>query len=228
VLQKTRCVYFRSEAPLPWGCNKRAPGSGCAALTGLNERHAIFGTTDACVATQPSDPLVALACLDAEAEVIGPHGRRTLSVRTLHLTQQEARAERSASVHEAQLETRLRPQEIITRYRIPLAASERSAYVKIRERESYEYALVSAAAAVRIEAGKITQARVALGSVAQRPWRLPQAEQALVGVTLTKEAVLPHIHAALRGAKPLQHNAFKVTMAANAAARALLLAGVHA
>ncbi len=228
VLQKTRCAYFRSEAPLPWGCNKRVPESGCAALSGLNERHAIFGATDACVAVQPSDPLVALACLDAQADLIGPRGRRTIDMRTLHLTQEEARAEGPASLHEAQLETRLRPQEIITRYRIAIATQERSAYVKVRERESYEYALVSAAAAVRIEAGKITQARVALGSVAQRPWRLPQAEQALIGVALTKEAVLPHIQAALSDAKPLQHNAYKVTMAANAATRALLLAGAHA
>ena len=228
VLQKTRCVYFRSESPLPWGCNKRAPGSGCAALTGLNERHAIFGATDACVAVQPSDPLVALACLDAEADLIGPRGQRTISLRTLHFTQEEARAERSASLHEAQLETRLRPQEIITRYRIQLAPQEHSAYVKVRERESYEYALVSAAATVRIEAGKIARVRLALGSVAQRPWRLPQAEGALIGAALTKEAILPLIQAALRDAKPLQHNAYKVTLAANAATRALLLAGSHA
>jgi xanthine dehydrogenase YagS FAD-binding subunit len=228
VLQKTRCTYFRSESPLPWGCNKRVPGSGCAALTGLNERHAILGATDACVAVHPSDPLVALACLDAEADLIGPRGRRTISMRTLHLTQEEARTQRSAPMHEAQLETRLRPYEIITRYRIPLTAQERSAYVKVRERESYEYALVSAAASVRVEAGKITQARVALGSVAQRPWRLQAAEQALIGAALTKEAVLPHLQAALREAKPLQHNAYKVTMAANAATRALLLAGALA
>jgi xanthine dehydrogenase YagS FAD-binding subunit len=171
---------------------------------------------------------VALACLDAEADLIGPRGQRTISLRTLHFTQEEARAERSASLHEAQLETRLRPQEIITRYRIPLAPQEHSAYVKVRERESYEYALVSAAATVHIESGKIARVRLALGSVAQRPWRLPQAEGALIGAALTKEAILPLIQAALRDAKPLQHNAYKVTLAANAATRALLLAGSHA
>src|SRR4051812_34423508 len=92
VLQKTRCAYFRAEAPLPWGCNKRVPGSGCSAREGLNDRHAIFGWTDACVAVQPSDPLVALAALDAEVEIAGRAGRRTVAVADLHLTQQEAAA----------------------------------------------------------------------------------------------------------------------------------------
>lgn len=261
VLQKTRCAYFRSEAPLPWPCNKRAPGSGCAARDGLNERHAIFGWTDACVAVQPSDPLVALACLDAQVDVVGPHGARSLPVRSLHLTQQEAQAEREGAgldVHEAELETRLAPQEIIVRFRIRLeppspnggsggsggagglgsrsalggsgerssaAGPERSAYVKVRERASYEYALVSAAAAVRIENGAIASARIALGSVAQRPWRLEAAERALVGAAPAKTAVLPAIEAALADARPLAHNAYKVRLAANAAARAVVLAG---
>jgi xanthine dehydrogenase YagS FAD-binding subunit len=228
VLQKTRCAYFRSEAPLPWACNKRNPGSGCAALTGLNERHAIFGWTDACVAVQPSDPLVALACLDAEAELLGPNGRRSLAMRDFHLTQEEARAQFAArphAAHEALAESRLAPHEIIVSYRIPIQDGERSAYVKVRERESYEYALVSAAAALRIENGKIAKARIALGSVAQRPWRLSEAERALVGAAPVKEAVLPAITAALSGARPLAHNAYKVKMAANAAARAVVLAG---
>jgi xanthine dehydrogenase YagS FAD-binding subunit len=227
VLQKTRCVYFRSEAPVPWPCNKRSPGSGCAALNGVNERHAILGWTDACVAVHPSDPLVALACLDGRAEVIGPRGRRTVAMTEFHLTQEEARAEHARlapRLHEAQFESRLAPQEIIVSYRIPIAEGERSAYVKVRERDSYEYALVSAAAALRLVNGKIDRVRIALGSVAQRPWRLANAEKALQGAAPTKEAVLPAIRTALQAARPLQHNGYKVTLAANAAARAIVLA----
>jgi xanthine dehydrogenase YagS FAD-binding subunit len=230
VLQKTRCAYFRSEAPVPWPCNKRNPGSGCAALNGLNERHAILGWTDACVAVQPSDPLVALACLDARADVVGPDGRRTVAMTEFHVTQEEARAERARlapRLHEAQIESRLASREIIVNYRIPIAPGERSAYVKVRERDSYEYALVSAAAALRVVDGKIDRARIALGSVAQRPWRLTAAEQALRGAAPTKEAVLPAIVAALDVARPLEHNRYKVTLAANAAARAIVLAGAR-
>jgi xanthine dehydrogenase YagS FAD-binding subunit len=228
ILQKTRCTYFRSEAPVPWPCNKRAPGSGCAALAGLNERHAILGWTDACVAVHPSDPAVALACLDAQVDLSGPRGRRTVAVTALLLTQEEARQERSRSktgLHEALLESRLQPGEIITTYRIPIVADERSAYVKVRERESYEYALVSSAAALVVKDGRIQRVRIALGSVAQKPWRLTAAEQSLVGAALTRDAVLPAIHASLSGAKPLEHNAYKIEMAANAAARALAIAG---
>lgn len=224
VMQKTRCAYFRSEAPLPWGCNKRVPGSGCAALDGLNERHAILGWTDACIAVHPSDPLVALACLDATVNLLGPQGARTLEVRALHLTQEEARAEPSR-LPEAQRESRLQPQEIITAYRLPIVEGERSAYIKVRERDSYEYALVSAAAALQIKEGKIARARVALGSVAQRPWRLPSAEQTLVGSAPTKDIVLAAVRQALGDARPLAHNRYKVTMAANAATRAVLRAG---
>jgi xanthine dehydrogenase YagS FAD-binding subunit len=228
ILQKTRCTYFRSEAPVPWPCNKRAPGSGCAALAGLNERHAILGWTDACVAVHPSDPAVALACLDAQVDLSGPRGRRTVAVTDLLLTQEEARQERSRSktgLHEALLESRLQPGEIITAYRIPIVADERSAYVKVRERESYEYALVSTAAAVVVKDGRIQRVRIALGSVAQKPWRLTAAEQSLVGAALTRDSVLPAIHASLSGAKPLEHNAYKIEMAANAAARAVAIAG---
>jgi xanthine dehydrogenase YagS FAD-binding subunit len=227
VLQKTRCAYFRSEAPVPWPCNKRSPGSGCAALNGVNERHAILGWTDACVAVHPSDPLVALACLDGRAEVIGPKGRRIIEMTGFHLSQEEARAEHAKlapRLHEAQVESRLAPQEVIVSYRIPIAEGERSAYVKVRERDSYEYALVSAAAALRLVDGKIERVRIALGSVAQRPWRLTAAEKALQGATPTKQSVLPAILKALEPARPLEHNRYKVTLAANAAARAIVLA----
>jgi xanthine dehydrogenase YagS FAD-binding subunit len=223
VLQKTRCEYFRAEAPLPWPCNKRAPGTGCAARQGINERHAILGWTDACVATQPSDPAVALVCLDAEVEIVGPGGRRSLPMTEFHLTQAEAAAIDPARA--AQLETRLEPGELIAGYRIPLRDGERQAYLKVRERESYEYALVSAAAAVVLEGGTIQSARVALGSVAQKPWRLAEAEAALVGQSLTRDAVLAAVRAALAEARALAHNAWKIDMAANAAVRVLLTAG---
>jgi xanthine dehydrogenase YagS FAD-binding subunit len=170
---------------------------------------------------------VALACLDAEVEILGPAGRRTLPVTQLHLSQAEA-AEipgLQSPAHAAQVETRLKPREIITGYRVPIREGERSAYVKVRERESFEYALVAAAAAVSVRDGVIALARLALGSVAQKPWRLPQAEAALVGQPLTRETVLPPIRAALGEARSLEHNGYKIEMAANAAMRALLAAG---
>ena len=219
VLQKTRCAYFRAEAPLPWGCNKRVPGSGCSAREGLNDRHAIFGWTDACVAVQPSDPLVALAALDAEVEIAGRAGRRTLAVADLHLTQQEAVA---AGLDAALAETQLRPGEVIVGYKLPIRTGERSAYVKVRERASYEYALVSAAAVVMIEHGRIARAAVALGSVAQKAWRLHAVEAQLIGKPPTREAALPILIAGLADARPLAHNGYKVAMAARAATRAIV------
>lgn len=218
VLQKTRCAYFRAELPLPWGCNKRAPGTGCAAREGLNDRHAIFGWTDACVATQPSDPLVALAALDAEVEVAGSGGRRTLGIVELHLTQEEASA---AGVDPARAETRLKPGEVIVAYHLPIREGTRSAYVKVRERASYEYALVSAAAVIAVENGRIARAAIALGSVAQKPWRLSGAEAQLVGKVPTRDAVLPVLKAGLANARPLSRNGYKIAMSAGAAARAI-------
>ncbi len=227
VLQRTRCPYFRAEEPLPWPCNKRDPGSGCASLAGRHERQAIFGWTPDCVAVQPSDPAVALAALDARAEVLGPAGPRTIPMREFHLTQREA-----AALGEPMRENRLGPDELITGYRLP-ASADGQAYIKVRERASYEYALVSAAAAVRLAGARaagargqrIAAARVALGSVAQRPWRLAGAEAELPGTPLTREALTPVIERAMADAAPLPQNGFKVTMARNAAVRALLAAG---
>ena len=227
VLQRTRCPYFRAEEPLPWPCHKRDPGSGCTSLAGRHERQAIFGWTQDCVAVQPSDPAVALAMLDAQADVLGPDGPRTIPMREFHLTQREA-----AEAGQPMRETRLEPGELITGYRLP-ASADGQAYVKVRERASYEYAIVSAAAAVRLDtllpgasgAGLITAARVALGSVAQRPWRLDAAEAELPGTPLTREALTPVIERAMADAAPLPQNGFKVAMARNAAVRALLTAG---
>ena len=225
VLQKTRCAYFRAEEPLPWACNKRHSETGCAARFGLNERHAIFGWTDVCVAVQPSDPAVALACLDAEAQVQGFAGCRTIAMSEFHFSQAEAVG---VGGDPAKLENQLRPSELIVSYRIPVRPEMRSAYVKVRERASYEYALVSAAAAVIMDQDRISHARIALGSVAQKPWRLFAAEGMLEGKRLTVEDLAPTIDAALSDAKPLTRNAFKVPLARNAAIRAILLAGAKA
>jgi xanthine dehydrogenase YagS FAD-binding subunit len=219
VLQRTRCPYFRAEEPLPWPCNKRDPASGCTSRAGRHERQAIFGWTQDCVAVQPSDPAVALAMLDAQADVLGPAGTRTIPMREFHLTQREA-----ADAGQPMRETRLGPGELITGYRLP-ASADGQAYVKVRERASYEYAIVSAAAAVQLSGSEIAAARIALGSVAQRPWRLTAAEAELPGTPLTREALIPVIERAMADAAPLPQNGFKVTMARNAAVRALLTAG---
>lgn len=227
VLQKTRCPYFRAEAAnvgvLPWPCNKRDPGSGCAARDSGYTRLALFGWTDDCVATQPSDPAVALAALDAVVEVTGPNGSREIAMADFHLTQQEAARQARAA---AGLENRLEAGELILAFRLPLdAGARRSAYVKVRERESYEYAMVSAAATVDLDGDHIRSARIALGSVAQKPWRLTEAETALRGRTLEAASVDRALDAALAAARPLPGNEFKVTLARNAARRALLAAG---
>jgi xanthine dehydrogenase YagS FAD-binding subunit len=172
------------------------------------------------VAVQPSDPAVALAMLDAQADVLGPAGPRTIPMREFHLTQREA-----AEAGQPMRETRLERGELITAYRVP-ASPGGQAYVKVRERASYEYAIVSAAAAVRLdEEQRIAAARVALGSVAQQPWRLAAAETELPGTPLTREALIPVIERAMADAVPLPQNGFKVLMARNAAVRALLAAG---
>jgi xanthine dehydrogenase YagS FAD-binding subunit len=229
VLQKTRCAYFRAESPLPWPCNKRAPGSGCSALEGHHERLAIFGWTEACVATQPSDPAVALACLDAEVRISGSQGERTINAADFHVTPAVVRAERKtptpADGNEARVETRLLAGELITAFRVPTSAlSRRSAYLKVRERESYEYAMVAAAAALELDGTRVRVARLALGSVAQRPWRLEKAERALVGKAVERDTLIAVITEAMRDARPLAHNAFKATLATNAAVRAFEIA----
>jgi xanthine dehydrogenase YagS FAD-binding subunit len=231
VLQRTRCAYFRAEAPVPWECNKRAPGSGCSARNGLNERMALFGWSNECVAVQPSDPLVALAALDANVLMRGARGERKLPVEELHLTPEEAAAELAAgrlkgsSKDIASFENRLRPGEMIAGYTIPIQQGRRSAYVKVRERASYEYALVSAAAALTLQSGKIASIALTLGSVALKPWRLASAEQRLVGLSPERDVVLPIIRDSMADARPLSHNTFKVAMAAGAAARAIVTAG---
>jgi xanthine dehydrogenase YagS FAD-binding subunit len=232
VLQKTRCPYFRVEAAaagaMPWPCNKRAPGTGCAARESGYARLALFGGTDECVATQPSDPAVALAALDATVHVAGANGPREIPMTDFHLTQEEARRAHPLPGDAASvvLENRLRRGELIVAYSVPVGdVSRRSAYLKVRERESYEYALVAVAAAVALDGARIRAARIALGSVAQKPWRLTPAETALAGQTLDESSVDRALEAALAAARPLAGNEFKVVLARNAARRALLTAG---
>jgi xanthine dehydrogenase YagS FAD-binding subunit len=216
ILQKTRCAYFRVEGDPPWPCNKRQPGSGCAALSGENRHHAIFGWSDACVATQPSDPAVALAALDAEIHVRGSNGARVIPAGAFHRLPGD----------DPSRDTVLELGELITHIDIPRASdARRSFYLKVRERESYEYATVSVAVVVNGDAGRITTARVALGSVAHRPWRLRAAEQALAGARLDARELDAVLAPAFADARTLAHNAFKIELARRAVVRALLHAG---
>jgi xanthine dehydrogenase YagS FAD-binding subunit len=211
-LQRTRCDYFRAAERLP--CNKREPGSGCSALHGVNDRHAIFGWSEGCVATQPSDPAVALAALDAVFVTEHRDGGRRIPATELHTLPDGRPQEHNV----------LRHGELITAIELP-APAPRSAYVKVRERESYEYATVSAAAAVELDGADIRRARIALGSVAHQPWRLAAAEQRLAGMPVAdREALRLAIDASFVEARPLSGNAYKIPLARNAALRALELA----
>jgi xanthine dehydrogenase YagS FAD-binding subunit len=207
-LQSTRCPYFRSESPTP--CNKRQPGSGCAARHGIAENHAIFGWTDDCVAVQPSDPATALVVLDSTVVTADQNGGRRLAIRDLHPLPDE-----DPTVHHA-----LRPGEVIVDIEIS-GAARASAYVKVRERESYEYALVSAAVALDLDGDVITRARIAVGSVAMKPWRLERTERLLAGTRLGSPEIAEFVKAAFAEARPLPDNAYKVPLAQNAVVRAI-------
>jgi xanthine dehydrogenase YagS FAD-binding subunit len=212
LLQRTRCAYFRAEEPVP--CNRRAPGSGCAALTGLNDRHALFGWTEDCGATHPADPPVALAVLDAEVVTRGPGGGRRIPMTDFHVVPAER----------LEADSVLEPGELVEAIEIA-APAPHSAYVKVRERASYEYALVSAAATIEPAGdGTIAAARIALGSVALRPWRLPAAEAALPGLHPGDPETAAVLRDALGEARPFGASGFKVRLAAAAARRALMTA----
>src|SRR6266851_3147822 len=173
IMQRTRCAYFRDEDDLP--CNKRRPGSGCSALHGLNRNHAIFGWSDACVATNPSDLAVALAALDATVVVRGPAGERAIPFGDFHRLPGDT-PERDNTLDRG---------DLIIAIEVPASPEGcASHYLKVRDRESYEFALVSAAAAVAMDGQHISSARLALGGVAHKPWRLTDAEGALRGASL--------------------------------------------
>ncbi|MDU0369193.1 xanthine dehydrogenase family protein subunit M [Hymenobacter endophyticus] len=207
-LQRTRCPYFRDLAQ---PCNKREPGTGCAALQGINKVHAIFGASAACVATHPSDLAVALAALNAQVQVTGPNGARTIAFPDLHRLPGDT----------PQQDTTLTHGELITSIDLP-AFNGRSHYLKVRERASYAFALVSCAVALEMDGKKIRRARVALGGVAHKPWRVPAAEALLAGKKPSEKLFEAAAKAAFADAKPLEHNAYKIPMGRNLLVRALL------
>jgi len=218
IMQRTRCAYFRDEDDLP--CNKRRPGSGCSALHGLNRNHAIFGWSDACVATNPSDVAVAFAAMDANVIVRGRTGGRSIPFTNFH------RLPGSTPEHDHVLDRG----DLIVAIEVPARVEGRAShYLKVRDRESYEFALVSAAAAVATDGRRIGSARLAMGGVAHKPWRLFAAETALRRVSLDdSDALKGAIATSFADARPLAHNAFKVELAERVALRALQTAGARA
>ncbi len=213
LLQRTRCLYFR-DATVP--CNKREPGSGCPAVDGQNRMNAILGGSEHCIAAYPGDMANALIVLDAELTVQGPEGERRLKVEALHRDPGDA----------PEIDTTLRPGEIITAiYLTASAHATNSHYVKVRDRASFEWALVSAAAAVEIADGTVRVARVAAGGVGTRPWRLPEVERRLVGRRLDEAAALTAAEAAPHGADRRPGTAFKAILLRHAVERVLLMAG---
>jgi xanthine dehydrogenase YagS FAD-binding subunit len=215
LMQRTRCAYFRDDDAPP--CNKRSPGSGCSARHGLNRNHAIFGWSDACVATHPSDVAVALAALDAIVHVRGSAGERSISFADFHRL--------PGSTPER--DTVLGRGDLIVAVEVPARIEGRAShYLKLRDRESYEFALVSVAAAVAVDGKQIRSVRLAMGGVAHKPWRLTAAESALPGVPLDDVATLSAaIAQSFVDARPLALNGFKVELAKRAALRALQVAG---
>ena len=210
LLQRTRCYYFYDPA-FP-ACNKRQPGSGCGALDGYNRIHAILGTSEACIATHPSDMCVAMVALDAVVRVQGPKGEREISFDEFH---------RLPGEH-PEHETNLQPDEIITAVDLPnIGWAKKSHYLKVRDRASYAFALVSVAAALEVEDGKIKTARVALGGVAHKPWRSKEAEEKLVGEKPDEATFKAAAEAALKDAKGYKYNSFKVELAKRSIVRAL-------
>ncbi|MGP3965050.1 FAD binding domain-containing protein [Nonomuraea sp. 3N208] len=210
LLQRTRCGYFRDHAS---PCNKREPGTGCPAIHGDNRSHAILGTSAACVATHPSDLAVALVALGARVELRGRGGTRSVPLVDFYRLP-------GGTPH---VEYDLRPGELVTAVLVPrLAWARRSAYVKVRERQSYEFALTSAAVALDLRDGVVAAARVAAGGVGTRPWRLPAVEQALLNRPATQAAFQSAAARAADGAHPLEGNAFKAALLRQTIVRALL------
>ena len=200
LLQRTRCVYFQD---LSTPCNKRVAGSGCSAIGGYTRYHAILGASETCVATHPSDMAVALCALDAEVSVLGPAGERRIAVRELH------RLPADDAVHD----TVLAPGELIAAVTLPpVAAGAVATYRKVRDRASYAFAVVSVAAELTIDAGRIRDARIALGGVAHKPWRAQRAEERLRGNPPTEENFTAAANAELAAAQPLVGNEFKVPL----------------
>jgi xanthine dehydrogenase YagS FAD-binding subunit len=210
VLQRTRCEYFRERS---WPCNKRAPGSGCAALEGINRQHAILGTSDRCIAAYPGDFAQALIALDASIETIGASGSRRFAFAELHRQPGDT----------PEIETTLGADEVITAIEIPAGPwTRRSHYVKVRDRESYQFALTSTAVALHMDRDVVLEARIALGGVATVPWRAREAEDLLKGKVLDVTSAETAASAAFAGARVRAHNAFKVNTGKQTVVRALM------
>lgn len=214
LLQRTRCGYFTDTAFAE--CNKRVPGSGCAARAGYNRMHAILGASDACIATSPSDMSVALCALDALVRIQGKHAQRDVAIGDFHRLPGRT----------PQTDTQLRPGEIILGIDLPPTfAAVPSCYLKVRDRSSYAFALVSVAVALRLEGVTVRDCRIALGGVAHKPWRPVAAEALLRGQALGATNIAAAALASTREAQPLRDNAFKVPLVQRALTRALQLAG---
>jgi xanthine dehydrogenase YagS FAD-binding subunit len=210
LLQRTRCEYFRETS---WPCNKRNPGAGCAALDGYNRQHAVLGTSQECIATYPGDFAQALIALDATVETMGPDGARVIKVADLH-----TQPERTPNI-----ETVLHPGELILFINVPAGPwTARSRYLKVRDRDSYQFALTAAAVALDLDGGVVREARIALGGVATVPWRAHEAEAVLKGKELDESSAMQAAEAAFANAQVRQHNAFKVPVGKQTVVRALL------
>lgn len=209
LMQRTRCPYFYDT---DFACNKRVPGSGCSAINGYNRNNAILGTSDKCIATHPSDMCVAMAALDALIHVQGPKGTRVIPFEGFHLLPGQT----------PHLEHNLKQGELITHVELPpLAFANKSHYLKVRDRASYEFALASAAVALDIQGGIIKGARIAIGGVGTKPWRSKAAEQVLIGASANVQTYRKAAEAALADAKQYKYNGFKVELAKRTLVRAL-------
>lgn len=214
LLQRTRCVYFRDTA---MSCNKREPGTGCPAITGSNRTLAILGTSEHCIATNPSDMCVAMAALEATIHVQGPKGSSAIPIGDFHVLPGIT----------PNRETVLEPGDLITHVTLPRPiAGSKQVYLKLRDRASYEFALASAAIVITIAGGKVSRARIALGGVGTKPWRSPEAEDALIGNSADTVNFRKAAEAALREAKPQSENGFKIELAKRCLAHALKMASM--
>jgi xanthine dehydrogenase YagS FAD-binding subunit len=212
LLQRTRCVYFR-DAAMP--CNKREPGSGCGAINGFNRMMAILGTSEQCIATNPSDQNVALTALEATIHIQNARGTRSVPINEFYLLPGNT----------PEKETVLEPGDLITHVTLPAPVpGSKSFYLKLRDRASYEFALSSAAVIVKVENDRLAHVRVALGGVGTRPWRSLEAERALEGATVSEASFRTAGEAALKGARPQSQNAFKVELAKRCLIHALKVA----
>jgi xanthine dehydrogenase YagS FAD-binding subunit len=213
IMQRTRCPYFYST---DFACNKRVPGSGCAAISGYNRMNAVLGTSDKCIATHPSDMCVAMAALGAIIHVQGPSGVRAIPFSEFHLLPGQT----------PHVEHNLKQDELITHVEIPhLPFASQSHYLKVRDRASYEFALTSAAVALDIQNGTITDARVALGGVGTKPWRSLEAEKMLIGLGANEASYKKAGEAAMAGARSFKDNAYKIELAKRTLVRVLTIVG---